>query len=160
MSYGEKSASGHVLPKGWFCRERPKIISCYDELNFKRVPHKGQLSRYVAMDSVFYIYRNPTAGTMPSTTQIGSSTTNCYGNNGSFNCTTQPPATITNPGKAADPGGWVIKERTMVVDCDDKTYATYKGAKLLGKWKRLGSLGRFTNACRNAANLPALSLKL
>jgi hypothetical protein len=55
------------------------------------VPHKNR-KRYAAIGFRYRYYQSPTAGSLGSSTTIGSAQTNCYGYGSHVNCTTTPPA--------------------------------------------------------------------
>lgn len=94
--------------EGWWMKSTPESQSVgYLRPRPRKVLVRGMTDRYIAREMVVRCYQAPRAGTAPTTTRIGSSTTNCYDAGYSINCTTTPATTITNPGVAARPGGVV-----------------------------------------------------
>lgn len=160
LANGEIDKNGNLLPKGWWCDQpNTSIYECFDRNSISRVPHKGQQSRYLAVKSVQYKYNNARAGTAGSTSQIGSSQTNCTGYGAMINCTTTPPITITTPGSAGTPGGWSRFLTHQVYDCKDKTAALYFRGKPKGNWVKL-STERTGELCKRAESLPVKNMKL
>lgn len=128
----------------------------------KRIPHKGDPARYLATEMIWRYYKNPTSGTPGSQTTIGSSRTNCTGYGVSISCTTTPPTVISTPGTSGSPGGNRSVSRVSVLDCKDKTSATYERGKLYLKWKKADSSheGLIKNKCPILTTFPVLNMKL
>ncbi|WP_137024401.1 hypothetical protein [Synechococcus sp. N19] len=124
--------------EGWWMKSTPESQSVgYLRPKPRKVLVRGKTDRYIAREMVIRYYQAPRAGTAPTTTTIGSSTTNCYDAGYSFNCTTTPATTITSPGVAARPGGVVQFTVTTVIDCHEKTVGNHRGNQLDGKWVKL-----------------------
>lgn len=157
---GEIDGHGHLMPKGWWCKSTGTYKMCIDEANIKRVPHKGQASRYIAVEALIYEFRNATAGTAARSTTIGSAQTNCYGYGTSISCTTTPPATMTIPGTPGTTAGWVRFKVFHVNDCKDKTAAMYWKGKPKGNWKAAKSSKIMAKFCPIADTLPSRNIKL
>ena len=96
------------------------------------------------------------AGTLGSSTTIGSAQTDCYGYGNHVNCITTPAPKLNIPGRASTPG--VVKTASVawVYDCVDKTIGSYIGGKLKGKWKKISMTD---GACRRMNDLSEWNIK-
>jgi len=157
---GEIDGNGHLMPKGWWCKSNGTAKMCLDGANVKRVPHKGQPSRYIALEALIYEFKNATAGTAARSTTIGSAQTNCYGYGTSISCTTTPPATMTIPGTPGTTAGWVRFKVFYIRDCKDKTTAMYWKGKPRGNWIKKKDTKLAAKFCPIANTLPARNIKL
>ena len=145
--------------KGWEYKEFTDGDVLYIDPIARRVPHKGQPSRYIAQRQVFRYYSEPTAATPGSYSTIGSASTNCTDYGSMINCTTTPPAQIYSPGIPGSAGGVKSIERTKVVDCVDGTSSLYIGNKA-GKWKPVNKNSALFSYCDKRTTLPSLEMKL
>ena len=96
------------------------------------------------------------AGTLGSSTTIGSAQTDCYGYGNHVNCITTPAPKLNIPGRASTPG--VVKTASVawVYDCVNKTIGSYIGGKLKGKWKKISMTD---GACRRMNDLSEWNIK-
>lgn len=124
-----------VIP-GWYILENhAKRVVSYFKPQPERVNVRSATDRYIAQESVFRYYREPRAGTAPSTTTIGEYQSSCYDTGYGMNCTTTPPTRFTTPGTSARPGGVVQHNNHIIYDCKDETVGWHRNGKLDGKWK-------------------------
>ena len=125
------------LPKieGWYIKSVPSLnLVGYKRPEILKVMVKGKTDRYISEEFIMRYYESPEAGIAPTTTTIGSSQTRCYTYGSSIKCTTTPATTITNPGRAARPGGVIQTMLVDVIDCQEKTIGKHLNQKLSGKW--------------------------
>ena len=168
------------LPKkvGWYYKYYPENnFVRYNKPDFRRIPHKGQPSRYIAEDIIEHYYQQPTAAQPGYYKQTSPSTTNCTPNysgggkwvNGVFQrnyagqtCTTSPARQSWVPGIPGTPGGPRSSSYRLVHDCKELTYGTYWSGKLKGKWKKgIGARNSFIrNVCTSSDQLQVLNMKL
>lgn len=121
--------------EGWCMKSSPESQDVgYLRPRPRKVLVRGKTDTYIAREMVIRYYQSPRAGTAPTTTTIGSSTTNCYDAGYSIKCTTTPATTITSPGVAARPGGVVQYSVTTIIDCQEMTVGNHRGSRLEGKW--------------------------
>ena len=138
----------------------------------KRVPHKGQPDRYVALSFIEHYYQQPIAERPGYYREITPAKTECRPNylggtwvNGKYQknvvgqtCTTSSPTKIWVAGTPGVPGGPRQRSWVTVTDCEDLTYADYINGKLKGKWSKLRNDDRFV--CKYRSKLEVSNMKL
>lgn len=116
----------------------------------KRVPHKGQPDRYIALSHIEHYYQQPIAAKPGYYREITPARTECKPNyssgtwiNGIYKknvvgqtCTTSSPTKIWVAGTPGVPGGPQRRSWVTVIDCEDMTSASYIDGKLRGNWKK------------------------
>ena len=126
---------GQPMIEGWYMKSMPSKQSVgYSRPGAQKVLVRGEMDRYIAKEMLVRYYQSPRAGTAPTTTTIGSASTNCYDTGYSISCTTTPATTITSPGMSARPGGVRQISFVTVVDCKDLTFARHNNGNISGKW--------------------------
>ena len=182
----EKCSAGNVcvakpgmdqlgLPKlvGWVYRYwSSSNVVRYWQMPPRRVPHKGQSDRYVALDYVEHYYQQPVAATPGRYIEITPKKKTCipkYGGgtwiNGQWKprpagqtCTTTAATKSWVPGTPAVVGGPRSRSWVQVFDCKDKTKAQYVNGRLKGNWP---SMNRGDSGfCLNSSELKVLNMKL
>ena len=167
------------LPKvvGWFYRYKPADNTVfYWAPQSKRVPHKGQPSRYVAIETVLHHYQQPVATKPGYYSEISPAKTTCtptYGGgkwvNGIWrqnptgqSCTTSSAQQIWVAGTPGIPGGPRSIKTVEVRDCKDMTRASYQQGRLRGNWSKIvGSDRQNTRkVCKQGSQLDVLAMKL
>ena len=168
------------LPKivGWFYsyNNYGNNTVVYWEPEAKRVPHKGQPARYIAIKFIEHYYQQPIAATPGYYREITPAKTTCtptYSGgkfvNGIYQknisgqtCTTSSPSKIWVAGTPATPGGPRKRSWVEVTDCQDMTYASYIQGKLKGNWsKHVGARAKATRkVCSGRENFKIKNMKL
>ena len=163
------------LPKvvGWSYKYLPSSnVVQYWQMPPRRVPHKGQPDRYVAIKFVEHYYQQPTAATPGHYQEITPKKKTCtptFGGgtwvNGQWKprpsgqtCTTTAATKVWVAGTPAVPGGPRSRSWRQVHDCKDKTEASYINGRLRGKWSRM-SRG-WNHICVDRSDLKVLNMKL
>ena len=148
----------------------------------KRVPHKGQPARYVAVNYVRHYYQQPVAATPGYYREISPAKTTCTPtyNGGSWvdnkngistykknisgqTCTTSSPTKVWVAGTPGTAGGPRKLSWVEVIDCQDLTHASYFQGRLRGDWsKYVGDQAQRVqkNECSNRADLKVKTMKL
>lgn len=135
---GGKDMLGMEQIKGWWMKSIPtEQTVIYNRPGAQKVMVRGAADRYIGTDSVIRYYESPRAGVAPTSTTIGTRTTNCYSYTSSIECTTTPPLTLRSPGTAARPGGVRQISRVSILDCKEKTVATHNDYVIEGKWESI-----------------------
>ena len=130
-----------------------------------RVKHNGEDGRYLALRRINRWYQNPKQGRSGSISSFGSSSTSCYDWGDSVSCSGPSPSFSYIPGTSSSPGGARSKSMTYVVDCQDKTFAKYDGAKK-PRWSGIKNDSRdpfpeiLVGLCGKQANMPVLHMSL
>jgi len=163
------------LPKvvGWNYKYWPSSnVVQYWQTPLRRVPHKGQPDRYVALNYVEHYYQQPIAATPGRYVEITPKKKTCtptYGGgiwvNGQWKpkpagqtCTTTAATKSWVPGTPAVPGGPRSRSWVRVFDCKDKTKAQYVNGRLRGNWP---SMNRGDQGfCSDRSELRVLNMKL
>ena len=186
LMWGERCTSGNVciakpgidqlgLPKvvGWVYKYWPSSnVVQYWQTPPRRVPHKGQPERYVALNYVEHYYQQPVAATPGHYVVVAPKKKTCiptYGGgtwvNGKWKpkpagqtCTTTAAKKSWVPGTPAVPGGPRSRSWVQVFDCKDKTKAQYVNGRLRGNWPSM-SRGD-ADFCSNRSDLKVLNMKL
>ena len=159
---------GMKQPLGWLYYETDDGTRVnYFSPTVYRVPHNKQEHRYLARTEIVRYYQNPKEGSSGSFIGGGSASTSCVDYGGSFSCSTTSSPSTYIPGRSATPGGVRSKRFTRVVDCKDKTYASYKRideSKTSYGWHPASesswSMEIIDEFCSKARTLPPLKMKL
>ena len=144
----------------------------YWNLPPKRVPHKGQPDRYVALNFVEHYYQQPIAATPGYYREITPAKTECKPNysggmwvNGKWKrnpagqtCTTSSPTKIWVAGTPGVQGGPRRRSWVRVTDCKDMTLANYINGKLRGNWSKASKNNQ--DICNNRSDLEIVKMKL
>ena len=163
------------LPKvvGWMYKYWPSSnVVQYWQLPPRRVPHKGQSDRYVALNYVEHFYQQPIAATPGHYVEITPKRKTCiptYGGgtwvNGKWKpkpagqtCTTTAATKSWVAGTPAVPGGPRSRSWVQVFDCKDKTKAQYVNGRLRGDWPSMNR--RDAGFCSKRSDLKVLNMKL
>ena len=163
------------LPKvvGWSYKYWPSSnVVQYWKMPPRRVPHKGQPDRYVAIDFVEHYYQQPIAATPGHYQEITPKKKTCiptFGGgiwvNGQWKptpagqtCTTTAATKVWVSGTPAVPGGPHSRSWVQVFDCKDKTKAQYVNGRLRGNWPSMN--GGDNDFCLDRSELKALGMKL
>ena len=163
------------LPKvvGWSYKYWPsRNVVQYWQMPPRRVPHKGQPDRYVAIKFVEHYYQQPTAATPGHYQEITPKKKTCtpiFGGgtwvNGQWKsrpagqtCTTTAATKVWVAGIPAVPGGPRSRSWRQVHDCKDKTEASYVNGRLRGNWSRMSS--GWNHICVDRSDLRVLNMKL
>ena len=129
---------GRPKIEGWLMKATPENQSVgYRRVKPRKVLVRGETNRYLAIERIIRYYQSPRAGTAPTTTTIGTSTTNCSSGLYSINCTTTPALTMTTPGISARLGGVIQFSSTDIIDCEERTIGQHRNNSLTGKWAKL-----------------------
>ncbi len=120
---------------------------------------RGEIGRYIEMESIFREKRNPTQAIAPTSFNLSPKTTTCTAGYNSVDCKTSPPIDITIPGKQASPGGIIQTSHRTVIDCKDQTYAIHNDGHVVGRWKTTKGTNHQTvksllKSCDNIDELP------
>lgn len=145
---------------GWMYKEFDDGDILYVNPVIKRIPHNSFSSRYLGQEQVFRYYSEPKAGSLPTTTTIGTAQTQCSSYDNYISCKTTPPTQIKIPGTKGSAGGNRSINRVLVVDCKDKTQALYVNGRVLGKWERVNLNGGIYRQCSSASEAPPLYMSL
>ena len=138
----------------------------------KRLPHKGQADRYVALSFVEHYYRQPIAATPGYYREITPAKTECRPNylggtwvNGKYQknvvgqtCTTSSPTKIWVAGTPGVPGGPQKRSWVTVTNCDDLTHPAYINGKLKGNWSKVSNNDPWV--CEYRSKLEVSNMKL
>jgi len=163
------------LPKvvGWMYKYWPSSnVVQYWQMPPRRVPHKGQPDRYVALKYVEHYYQQPIAATPGHYVEITPKRKTCiptYGGgtwvNGKWKpkpagqtCTTTAATKSWVSGTPAVPGGPRARSWVQVFDCQDKTKAQYVNGRLRGDWPSMKR--RDAGFCSKRSELKILNMKL
>lgn len=163
------------LPKvvGWFYKYFPsQHMVLYWQMTPKRIPHKGQSDRYVALKHVEHYYQQPISATPGYYQEISPKKKTClpvFGGgtwvNGQWKpkpagqtCTTTAAKKVWVAGTPAIPGGPRSRSWIGVYDCVDRTKAQYINRKLKGNWSSMTSSD--SSLCTNRSSLDVLNMKL
>ena len=144
----------------------------YWQMPPRRVPHKGQPDRYVALHYVEHYYQQPVAATSGRYVVITPKKKTCiptYGGgtwvNGKWKpkpagqtCTTTAATKSWLPGTPAVPGGPRSRSWVQVFDCRDKTKAQYVNGRLRGSWPSMNRSD--ADFCSKRSGLKVLNMKL
>lgn len=156
---------GTIKPMGWLYYEYDGGIAYLNPASGRRVPHKGQPSRYITYEAKVSYYQK---SVFPTSTSIGQGHINCSTYGSSTNCTSTGPSTFSTPGVV---GGGVGFRYSEVIDCKDQTSASFKNGKRMsgiyrswGKWSNISRKSityKFSNdLCMDAASLEVKNMKL
>ena len=159
---------GMKQPLGWLYYETDDGTRVnYFSPTVYRVPHNKQEHRYLARTEIVRYYKNPKEGSSGSFIGGGSASTSCVDYGGSFSCSTTSSPSTYIPGRSATPGGVRSERFTRVVDCKDKTYASYNRideSKTSYGWHPASesswSMEIIDEFCSKARTLPPLKMKL
>ena len=163
------------LPKvvGWSYKYWPSSnVVQYWKMPPRRVPHKGQPDRYVAINFVEHYYQQTIAATPGHYQEITPKKKTCiptFGGgtwvNGQWKqkpsgqtCTTTAATKVWVSGTPAVPGGPRSRSWVQVFDCKDKTKAQYVNGRLRGNWPSMN--GGDNDFCLDRSELKALDMKL
>jgi hypothetical protein len=163
------------LPKiaGWKYETRPDGQVYYYEIygpedlvegSFRSkwylIPHKGQ-KRYIGRRVIVHYYDEGKAAVAGQTVSSGGGTTTCNSLGSSVNCYSTPGIKTYIPGSPGRSAGPRSISYVQVLDCRDKTGASYiDGVRLSGNWISLGSDWSSLWACTGIESLPVLEMKL
>lgn len=131
MAKKGKDIFGLPKPVGWIYRINDNGSISYDMTPPRKVNVRGSTNRYFEIKNILRYYSQGRAGTASRQITLGSQSTNCTGNifgqtsSYSIDCTTSPATTLNLPGRDAEFPGVKQKTTSFIVDCKDKTYATY-----------------------------------
>jgi hypothetical protein len=118
--------------KGLLYRSMPsKMMVTYKSLKPARLTVRGDSSRYISTNFAIRKQRESRAGRI---IDVGAAITSCSAINGSLSCITIPPLTLSSAGVT---GGVSTQAYSIIIDCIDKTYATYKGGMRFTNWEIL-----------------------
>ena len=145
---------------GWMYREFDDGDILYANPVIRRIPHNGDMSRYVGQEQVFRYYSEPVAPTTGTVSTIGSADTSCTGYGNYITCKTTPPAQIRMPGTKGSAGGIRSIRRVLVIDCKDKTQALYVNGKLRGSWEKTNIYSDIFKECATASEASPLFMQL
>ena len=126
-----KDIFGLPKPVGWVYRTNDNGSISYDMTPPRKVNVRGLTNRYFEIKNILRYYSQGRAGTASRQITLGSQSTNCTGNifgqtsSYSIDCTTSPATTLNLPGREAEFPGVKQKTTSFIVDCKDKTFATY-----------------------------------
>lgn len=145
-----KDIYGLPKPIGWIYRIQDNGSIEYEMLPPRKVNVKGSTNRYFEIKKLHRYYSQGRAGTPPQQITIGSQSTNCSGNilgqtnSYTINCTTSPENKLNLPGREAEFPGIKQKTYSYIVDCKDKTFASFYQApdgtvSQLGNWQKAES---------------------
>jgi hypothetical protein len=168
---------------GWLYAYNPSNNTVnYWNPEAKRVPHKGQPARYVAVNRVQHYYQQPVAaipGYYRETSPAETTCTPTYNGGGSWvrdkngilryknnvsgqTCRTSSPKKTWVAGTPATPGGPRKYSYVKVSDCQDLTHANYYQGRLRGNWsKYVGNEAQaMKKACSQRASFKVKTMKL
>ena len=174
------------MPKivGWFYsyNNYGNNTVLYWEPEAKRVPHKGQPARYIAIKFIEHYYQQPVAAIPGYYREITPAKTTCtptYNGGGSWvrdkngilryknnvsgqTCRTSSPKKTWVAGTPATPGGPRKYSYVKVSDCQDLTHANYYQGRLRGNWsKYVGNEAQaMKKACSQRASFKVKTMKL
>jgi hypothetical protein len=108
-----------------------KMMVTYKSLKPARLTVRGDSNRYISTD---FAIRKQRESRPRRTIDAGAAITSCNAINGSLNCITIPPLTLSSPGVT---GGVSTQAYSVIIDCIDNTYATYKDGRRFTNWEIL-----------------------
>ena len=144
----------------------------YWNLPAKRVPHRGQPDRYIAVNFIEHYYQQPIAAKPGYYREITPAKTECkptYGggmwvngkwqqNRSGQTCTTSAPTKIWVAGTPGVQGGPRRRSWVRVTDCEDMTLASYINGQLRGNWSKATKNNQAF--CNNRSDLEIVNMKL
>ena len=158
---------------GWRYSYNPSSNRVLYWSSAKRVPHKGQPDRYIALKFIEHYMQQPIAATPGYYREITPAKTECKPNysggtwvNGKWKqnqigqtCTTSSPKKYWVAGTPGVPGGPTRRSWVRVMDCKDMTFASYINGKLKGNWSKT-SHKVDKDFCKNRSDFEIVNMKL